>query len=90
MAFHPAKERSGDQFKNMFNILSQVKMGTGDPNMPLDIREAKEIRQLIIEKSEGVTRSEDEQFALNKLDEEDADLNEVNKTIEIEGATKLH
>lgn len=72
MAFHPDKERSSDQLKKKFNKLSKVKMGTGDPNMPPDIREAKEIRRLIIEKSEGVTVSEDEMFALDKLDEEDA------------------
>ncbi len=50
MAFHPDKERSGDQLKKKFNKLSKVKMGTGDPNMPPDVREAKDICRLIIEK----------------------------------------
>ncbi len=38
--------------------------------MPADVREAKAIRLLIIEKSEGVTGSEDEPFALDDLDED--------------------
>ncbi len=59
MAYHPAEERSGDQLKKKFNKLAKMKMGTGDPVMPPDVREAKEIRRLIIEKSEGVTGSED-------------------------------
>ena len=38
--------------------------------MPADVREAKAVRRLIIEKSEGVTGSEDEPFALDDLDED--------------------
>ena len=55
MAYHRDEERSGDQLKKKFNKLAKTKMGTGDPNMPAEVREAKEIRRLIIEKSEGVT-----------------------------------
>jgi hypothetical protein len=77
MAFHPDQERTGDQLKKKFNKLAKTKMGTGDPNMPADVREAKAIRKLIVEKSEGVTGSEDEPFALEEdgedyiADEED-------------------
>lgn len=73
MQFHPDNERSGDQLKKKFNKLAKTQMGTGDPTMPADVREAKAIRLLIIEKSEGVTGSEDEPFALDDLDEEPAD-----------------
>ena len=53
-------------------------MGTGEPTMPPDVRKAKEIRGLIIEKSEGVTGSEDKPFALDDVledenEEEDTD-----------------
>ena len=43
-------------------------MGTGDPNMLAEVREAKQIRRLIIKKSEGVTGSEDEVFAVEEVD----------------------
>ena len=76
MAFHPDEERTGDQLKKKFNKLSKVKMGTGDPNMPPDVREAKDIRRLIIEKSEGVTGSEEEIFALDEVEEEEEESTE--------------
>jgi hypothetical protein len=41
MAYHPDEERSGDQLKKKFNKLAKTKMGTGDPNMPADVREAR-------------------------------------------------
>jgi hypothetical protein len=53
--------------------------------MPPDVREAKDICQLIIEKLEGVTGSEDKLFAADEVEEEDTDLNEVNEAIENEG-----
>ncbi len=36
--------------------------------MPPDVREAKDIRRHIIEKTEGVTGSEDEAFAADDID----------------------
>jgi hypothetical protein len=82
MAYHPEEERSGDQLKKKFNKLAKTKMGTGDPNIPADVQEAKAIRKLIIEKSEGVTGSEEEFMAVEELDdvaeldEEEADFQE--------------
>jgi hypothetical protein len=70
MQFHPDNERSGDQLEKKFNKLAKTQMGTGDPTMPADVREAKAVRRLIIEKSEGVTGSEDEPFALDDLEED--------------------
>jgi hypothetical protein len=43
--------------------------------MPPDVREAKDIRRLIIEKTEDVTGSEDEAFAADDIDQ-DAEVNE--------------
>jgi hypothetical protein len=48
MRFLPDQERSGDQLKKKFNTRTQTKMGTGDPTMPADVREAKEIQWLIM------------------------------------------
>ena len=41
----------------------------GNPSMPTDVCEAKEIHRLTIEKSEGVTGSEDEPFATDNAKE---------------------
>jgi hypothetical protein len=53
--------------------------------MPPDVRDAKDIRGLIIEKSEGVTGSDDKLFSADEVEEEDTNLNEVNEAIENEG-----
>jgi hypothetical protein len=58
-SFHLDKERNGDQLKKI-NKLAKVKMGTGDPNIPSGVSEAKAIHKLIIEKAEGVTGSVEE------------------------------
>ena len=42
---------------------------TGNPNIQPDVREAKEIKERIIEKSEGVTGSEEEVFSPDDLKE---------------------
>ena len=52
--------------------------------MPPDVKEAKDICRLIIEKWERVTGSEDEMFAADEREEEGADLNEVNEAIKNE------
>jgi hypothetical protein len=78
MRFHPYLECTEDQLKKKFNQLTKRKMGSGDPTMPHNVRDAKEIRGLIVEKSEGVTGSEDEPCALDdvpedEIEEEDRD-----------------
>jgi hypothetical protein len=55
--------------------------------MPPDVREAKNIRRLIIEKTEGVPGSKDKAFAADDLDE-DAEVSEYeenNIADEVEG-----
>jgi hypothetical protein len=83
MQFHPDQERSGDQLKKKFNKLAKTQMGTGDPTMPADVREAKVIRGLIIEKSEGVTGSEEEPFALGEDDQEEGEQGNVAEEEEV-------
>jgi hypothetical protein len=70
-AFHPELERAGDQLKKKFNKLACTQIPTGNPNIPPPVREAKEIRDLIIEKSEGVTGSEEEIFFPDDIKEEE-------------------
>ena len=60
----PRQRKERGSVEKKFNKLATVKMGTGDPTMPPDVHKAKEIRRLIIEKSEGVTGSEEEPFAI--------------------------
>ena len=71
MRFHPDLEHTGDQLKKKLNKLTKTKMGTGDPTMLPDVCGAKEIRGLIIKKSEGVTGSEDKPIALDDVLEDD-------------------
>ena len=73
--------------KKKFNKLAKTKMGTGDPNMPAEVREAKAICKLIIEKSEGVTGLEEEYLAVEELDDlAKLDEEEVNVPEEIGGS----
>ena len=69
MRFHPDKYQTDNQLKKKFNKLSKSK-GTGDHTMPVNVQEADEIRCLIIEKSEGITGSEDEPFTAEEVENE--------------------
>ena len=55
-AFHPELDRMGDQLKKKINKLCRTMVPRGNPNIPPTVREAKEIRELIVEKTEGATR----------------------------------
>jgi hypothetical protein len=83
MQFHPDQERSGDQLKKKFNKLTKTEMGTGDPTLPADVCEAKVICGLIIEKSEGVTGSEEEPFALGEDEQEEGEQGDVAEEDEV-------
>lgn len=48
----PKANRTLDSLKRKFNALARVKMPTGDPNMPADVKKAKRIRFLMTERSE--------------------------------------
>ena len=61
--------------KKKFNKLSKTKVPTGDPNIPFTVREAKAIRLLMIEKTEGATGSEEEAFAAEEVDEVEEEEN---------------
>ena len=78
MQFHPDQEHAGNQLKKKFNKLAKTQMGTEDPTMPADVCKDKTICGLIIEKSEGITGSEEEPFALEDVgDEEEEDQGDV-------------
>ena len=68
--------------------MSKSVVTTGDPNCPSSVRCAKAICQLIIEKTEGVTGSEDELFSPNDMGEltENCAGNEGNEAAESEEA----
>ena len=69
-AYHPELDRTADHLKKKFNELARRTIPTGDPNCPADVREAKAIRHLIIEKSDGCTGSPNEGFGFS-LDNSD-------------------
>ncbi len=69
-AFHPELGRTGDQLKKKFNKLCRTMIPTGNPNIPPTVREAKEIRELIIEKTEGATGSEEALFSTGDVVED--------------------
>jgi hypothetical protein len=68
-AFNPDLDQTGDQLKQKFNKLVRTIVPTGNPNIPPAIREAKEIQELIIEKSKGVTCSEEEIFSPDDVED---------------------
>ena len=57
--FHPDLGRTGDQLKKI-NKLTRTMILTWNSHIPPTILEVKEIRELIIEKNEGVMGSEEE------------------------------
>jgi hypothetical protein len=50
-SFFPDRERTWEHLKKKFWGCANKNMPTGDPNIPWHIQEAKEIRQLIIERT---------------------------------------
>ena len=73
-AFHPDLEWTDKQLKKKFNKLARTQIETGNPNIPPPVREAKAIKELIVEKSEGVTGSEEEIFSPDDIKEEEEDV----------------
>jgi hypothetical protein len=78
--YHPELDRTGDQLKKKFNKLARTMIPTGNPNIPPDVQEAKEIKDRIIEKTEGVTGSEEELFSPDDVDEYEDVEDEVEGT----------
>jgi hypothetical protein len=56
--YYPDHDRTGDHLHTKFNALARTNVPTGDPNMPDHIREAKRVRRLIVDKTEGATGDE--------------------------------
>ena len=78
---YPDRARTGDQLRKKFNSLAKTAIPTGDPNIPPDVREAKRIRELIFQKSDGGTGSPSEAFGLNlgPEDDDDAEVASINQ-----------
>ena len=69
--YYPDKGRTGLQLKKKFFKMAHSLIPTGNPNIPDDIRSAKRILRLIVDKSDGDTGSRDDDV-LAREDEEDA------------------
>ena len=74
LTYYGDVSRTGDQLRKKFGHLSKTTIPTGDPNCPLNVQEAKAIRQLIIEKLDGATGSNEDVFS---PDDEEAPLEEA-------------
>jgi hypothetical protein len=73
-SFFPDRERTWEQLKKKFWGCANKNMPTGDPNIPWHVQEAKEIRRLIIERTEGTRGSPSEGFFdFSRDDPEDDD-----------------
>jgi hypothetical protein len=56
--YYPDHDRTRDHLRTKFNALARTNVPTGDPNMPDHISEAKPVRRLIVDKTEGATGDE--------------------------------
>lgn len=80
---YPELTRTSEQLKRKFNELARRVSPTGDPTIPQDVREAKRVRALMIEKTEGGTGSVSDGYGLQlgfgdegDVDEEVASINQ--------------
>lgn len=76
---YPDRERTGLQLRKKFNDVSTTKIPTGDPNIPPHIRDAKRIRGLIYQKTDGGTGSPSEEFGLQLGPDDDAEVASINQ-----------
>jgi hypothetical protein len=71
--YFPNRERTWEQLKKKFWNLANKRIPTGDPNMPWEVQEAKSIRHLIIERTDGARGSPSEEFEFACEDDSDAE-----------------
>ena len=76
---YPDRERTGVQLRKKFNDTAKTNIPTGDPNIPDHVREAKRIRGLIYEKTEGGTGSPSEGFGLQLGPDDDIEVASINQ-----------
>lgn len=67
--YFPECERTWEHLKKKFWSLTNKSMPTGDPSIPWEVREAEEIRRLIIERTEGARGSPSEGFDFAREDD---------------------
>ena len=61
---YPEANRSVEQLRKKFHDLARRNIPTGDPNIPVEVREAKRVRALIYQKSDGGTGSVSDGFGV--------------------------
>jgi hypothetical protein len=71
--YFPDRERTWEQLKKKFWNLANKRIPTGDPNMPWEVQEAKSIRLLIIERTDGARGSPSEEFEFAREDDSEAE-----------------
>ena len=83
---YPEANRSVEQLRKKFHDLARRNIPTGDPNIPVEVREAKRVRALIYQKSDGGTGSVSDGFGValgpddnNDVDVEDEELSSINQ-----------
>ena len=83
---YPEANRSVEQLRKKFHDLARRNIPTGDPNIPVEVREAKRVRALIYQKSDGGTGSVSDGFGValgpddnNDVDVEDEELSSMNQ-----------
>ena len=76
---YPDLSHTGDQLGKKFNDLAKRSIPTGDLFMPQEVREAKRIRLLIYQKSDGGTGSVSESFGLQLGSDDDAEVASINQ-----------
>ena len=50
---YPANERTGKSLRRKYRLLAKTKIPTGDPSCPEEVRRAKRIAMMIVEKTEA-------------------------------------
>ena len=92
---YAANNRSVNAITNRFQSLYRTKEPTGSPNIPEEVRVAKQIRTMIIEKSDGTTGSyhPDEEFEYDDTDEyfegDVVDDNDANNVVDDNDANNV-
>ena len=74
--------RTWESLRKKFNEVARKSIPTGDPNCPPYVREAKRVRQQIIEKSEGASGSPSEDFPFPLDDESETNEDEDGEDIQ--------
>ena len=83
---YPANERTGESLRRKYRLLAKKKIPTGDPACPEEVRRAKHIATMIVEKTEASSGddNEDEDEGLGGNDEEEGGYEGVDSGLEVD------